>query len=230
METDQPEKKQAPHLRRMLVAGILTVIPLWITWFVLKLVFVTLSEIGEPTVVAAAHALRDRAPAVSHWLLLPWVEDLFSVLLTLLALYLLGLGATFVIGKRIIRLFEEIITRIPFVQTVYGSTKTLIESLRQDPEKLQRVVMIEFPSSEMKTIGFVTAMIKDAATDEELAAVYVPTTPNPTSGYLEIVPTKKLIATDMSIEEAMRFIISGGTVSPESVAYSKSKPPIDSTE
>jgi uncharacterized membrane protein len=113
-----------------------------------------------------------------------------------------------------------LITKIPFVQTVYGSTKKLIQSLQTDPGKLQRVVLIDFPSKEMKAIGFVTAMLKDKVSGEALAAVYVPTTPNPTSGYLEIVPADRLIPTTMTIEEAMTFIISGGTVSPETIAYS----------
>ena len=93
------------------------------------------------------------------------------------------------------------------MQTIYGSTKKLLSVLQQKPEKLQRVVLIEFPSPEMKTVGFVTRIMKDQTSGKELAAVYVPTTPNPTSGYLEIVPVEKLISTDWTVEEAMTFII-----------------------
>ncbi len=221
METPEPQpKKQGSHFRRMIITGILTMIPLWITWLVLEIMFVTLSEIGGPSVRTASHWLRDSAPALSRWLQLPWVTDLFAVLLSLLALYLLGLTATFVLGKQLIRIIEKIIAKIPFVQTVYGSTKKLIQSLQSDPEKLQRVVMISFPHSGMKALGFVTASLKDKDSGQELAAVYVPTTPNPTSGYLEIVPADQLVPMDMSVEEAMTFIISGGTISPETIAYS----------
>ena len=80
-------------------------------------------------------------------------------------------------------------------------------------------MLIEFPSSTMKTIGFVTATLKDSETGEDIAAVYVPTTPNPTSGYLELVPAKRLIATSLSVEEAMSFIISGGSSAPESIRF-----------
>jgi uncharacterized membrane protein len=87
------------------------------------------------------------------------------------------------------------------------------------------VVLIEFPSPEMKTVGFVTRTMVDTNTGQELAAVYVPTTPNPTSGYLEIVPIEKLVSTSWSIDEAMSFIISGGAVAPDSVPYEGTKTP-----
>jgi len=80
-------------------------------------------------------------------------------------------------------------------------------------------VLIAFPSPEMKTVGFVTKIMKDQASGKELAAVYVPTTPNPTSGYLEIVPIENLISTDWTVEEAMTFIISGGAIAPDSIPY-----------
>jgi uncharacterized membrane protein len=95
----------------------------------------------------------------------------------------------------------------------------LLEALQTKPDGTQRVVLIDFPSPEMKTIGLVTRVLKDARTGEEVAAVYVPTTPNPTSGYLEIVPVSKLTPTDWSVDQAMAFIISGGAKSPESLRF-----------
>jgi uncharacterized membrane protein len=83
------------------------------------------------------------------------------------------------------------------------------------------VVLIEFPSPEMKTVGFVTRTMQDKSSGKQLAAVYVPTTPNPTSGYLEIVPVDKLVSTEWTIDEAMNFIISGGAVAPDNVPYTK---------
>ncbi len=109
--------------------------------------------------------------------------------------------------------------KIPLVQTVYGSVKKLIGVLQQQPEGTQRVVLIGFPSPEMKTVGFVTRQFRDEKTGQELAAVYVPTTPIPTSGYLEIVPLEHLVATDWTLDEAMTFIVSGGAVAPASVRY-----------
>jgi len=89
------------------------------------------------------------------------------------------------------------------------------------------VVLINFPSPEMKTVGLVTRTFLDANTGRELAAVYVPTTPNPTSGYLEIVPVEHIISTNWTLDEAMTFIVSGGAIAPEAIAFDK--PPSDIT-
>jgi uncharacterized membrane protein len=89
--------------------------------------------------------------------------------------------------------------------------------LQQKPDGTARVVLIEFPHPGMHAIGMVMRVMKDAATGESIAAVYVPTTPNPTSGYLEIVPVKSVIPTDMTMDQAMTMIISGGAISPETL-------------
>jgi uncharacterized membrane protein len=83
------------------------------------------------------------------------------------------------------------------------------------------VVLVDFPHKEMKSVGLVTRILKEEGTGRELAAVYVPTTPNPTSGYLEIVPIEMLTPTDWTVDQAMSFIISGGAVSPESVPFTR---------
>jgi uncharacterized membrane protein len=93
--------------------------------------------------------------------------------------------------------------------------------LQTKPDGTQRVVLINFPHENMKSVGFVTRTLKDEHTGEELAAVYVPTTPNPTSGYLEIVPVSQLIPTDWTPDQAMSFIISGGAVSPDTIPFSR---------
>jgi len=129
--------------------------------------------------------------------------------------------ASRVIGIRLIGLMDNILSRIPIVHTVYGSVRKLIKVLQSKPENIQRVVLIAFPSAQMKTVGFVTRVMSDAATGEKLAAVYVPTTPNPTSGYMEIVPVKDLISTDWSMDEAMTFILSAGAIAPEKINYSQ---------
>ena len=141
--------------------------------------------------------------------------------MTIILLYLLGWLATRVIGKRAISVFDALINRIPLVTTIYSSVKKLISAVQQKPYKVQRVVLIAFPTPEMKTVGFVTRILKDKHSGEDLAAVYVPTTPNPTSGYLEIVPLNQVISTDWNIDEAMTFVISGGAVAPEDIHYSK---------
>ena len=214
-----------PHLQRYLITGVLTVIPIWITWIIFNFILERLRNISLPWIDAAARLTESSMPLVSHWLTATLFRDVFAVLLTLFGLYSLGWLANRVVGKRFLDLVDRLIGRIPFIHTVYGSIKKLVAVLQQQPgTDVQRVVLIEFPSSDMKTIGLVTRTLKDERTGSELAAVYVPTTPNPTSGYLEIVPVENLISTDWTMEQAMTFIISGGAVAPERIRYSGVEP------
>jgi uncharacterized membrane protein len=108
---------------------------------------------------------------------------------------------------------------VPLAKTVYGSARQLLDLLQTKPDGTQRVVLIDFPHAQMKSVGFVTRLLRDENTGAELAAVYVPTTPNPTSGYLEIVPVERLTPTDWTVDQAMNFIISGGAVSPDRIPF-----------
>ena len=212
------------HIQRYLITGILITIPLWITWLVFSFVFNQLSKFGRPWIRGLTHAVEDISPVVAEWLFNTWSQSLLAALFTLLALYLLGWVATKVIGRRLLHLFESILDRIPLVQKVYGASKKLVAALQQKPDATERVVLIEFPTPEMRAVGFVTKVFTDADTGRKLAAVYVPTTPNPTSGYLEIVPLERVVPTDWSADQAMTFIISGGTVAPEQIRFNK---PVD---
>lgn len=225
------EKKSHKHpAYRYLITGILTVIPIWITWMVFNFLFTQLSRIGMPLVQNVAKL----SPTLAQWLPDPnsgsWFLSAIGVTVTLLALYLLGWIATLFIGKRLICLFDSIIERVPFVQLVYGATKKLLSVLQQQPDGARRVVLINFPSSEMKAVGFVTQVFTDDDTGQRLAAVYVPTTPNPTSGYLEIVPLERIVSTNWSMDEAMAFIISGGTVAPKNLNYTESVSNLEKTD
>ncbi len=215
------KKPQIPNIQRYLIAGVITAIPIWITWLVFDFIFRQLSRLGLPWVRAFFNGIGQYLPELSQWLLQSWFQYILSVVITVAALYLLGWFATRVIGLKILAWMDILINKIPLLQTIYGSTKKLLTVLQQKPEKLHRVVLIEFPSQHMKTVGFVTRVMIDEHTGQELAAVYVPTTPNPTSGYLEIVPVENLISTNWTMEEAMTFIISGGAIAPAKISYYK---------
>lgn len=211
------KKSLLPRTRNNLLAGVLVVIPLWITWLVFDFLFKQLAAIGTPWVRVAARALAAPAPTVAEWLLQPWFQNAIAVALILIGLYLLGWLANWVIGQRLIALFDGLMHRIPLVKKIYGSTRQLLAALRHEPGNAQRVVLIEFPSPGMQAVGFVTRTLTDERTGREFAAVYVPTTPNPTSGYLELVPIENVISTHWTMDEAMTFIISGGTVAPKTL-------------
>jgi uncharacterized membrane protein len=206
------------HIQRYLITGLLTFVPLWLTWLVFVFVFSLLSHVGQPIVAALFASLSTISPNSAAWLGLEWLQSIVAFVGTLMALYVLGLASTRVFGERLIAGFDRLIARIPLVHTIYGGAKKLMSMLSTKPAGTQRVVLIDFPSPELKSIGFVTRVFSDAK-GRELAAVYVPTTPNPTGGYLEIVPVEKLIATDWSMDQAMAFILSGGAVGPDMLPH-----------
>lgn len=213
--------------QRNIFAGILTVIPIWFTWAVFEFIVKQLSKIGLPSAKALAKEIEKHSPNLAEIIQAPWLLNSLAVLLTIVALYFLGWITSVVVGQRLMKIFEYVIHRIPIVQSVYSAVKQFLSVLQTKPDGVQRVVLIEFPSKYMKTVGFVTRVFNDSQTGKQLAAVYVPTTPNPTSGYLEIVPLEDLVSTDWTMDEAMTFIISGGAIAPDHIQYDKTPPVTD---
>ena len=208
-------------LRRNIVAGILTFIPIWITFWVISFLVGILVALGSPIVGAVVSRLRLQSPALEQFFP-PLFQATISIAIVLAFLYLLGEVATAVAGRRLLAAFDFLMARIPIVQSIYGAARQLVASFQNKPGNSQRVVLIEFPSRDMKTIGLVTRIFTDADTGDEIAAVYVPTTPNPTSGYMELVPTSRLTMLDWTINEAMTFVMSGGAAAPPTLNYSRS--------
>lgn len=208
-----------PSLQRLFLTGLLTLLPLWLTWVVVKFVFVLLSDTSRPLVAPLLNNLAASSPALA-WVVQPWVQTALGLLATLAVILLSGVMARRVFGQRMLKWFEALIARIPFASLIYGSARQLLDILQTKPDGTQRVVLIDFPHNEMKSIGFVTRVIKEHGTGRDLAAVYVPTTPNPTSGYLEIVPVEKMTPTDWTVDQAMSFLISGGAVAPDTIPFS----------
>lgn len=227
METKKDNKKQndnrGTHIGRYVLIGALTITPIWVTWLVFEFLLNILAQMGVPLLKGAARAVRPFSDTMANWLLDSSFQQTFSALLTIVSLYGIGLLASFVIGKKVIQFFEDLLAQLPLVQTIYGATKRFLQTLSQPPVTGQRVVLISFPSSDMKAIGFITKVLKDSDTGQELVAVYVPTSPNPTSGYIEIVPMDDVVITDWSTEEAMTFVMTGGTNAPENLRFTNSQ-------
>lgn len=202
------------YLQRYLLTGILTIVPLWITFLVFGFIATLLVQFGTPLIRPVFLGLGAIFPNAAAWFDSPWLISVISFVATLVVFYVVGLVANRVIGQRLLAAFDRLMERIPLVQSVYGGTKKLMSMLQNKPNGTQRVVLIDFPSPELKSIGFVTRVFEDAE-GRELAAVYVPTTPNPTGGYLEIVPLSKLTATDWTVDQAMAFVLSVGAVAPD---------------
>ena len=210
----------APRFWRHILIGFFTVAPLWVTWLVFDFLFNQLAQTGAPFLRGAARGLRPFSETLADWLINPNLQYVLAAMVTLAGLYVVGLLTSMVLGRRLIALVERQLDRLPLVQTIYGATKRFLQSLQKPPLTGQRVVLISFPSPEMKAVGFITKVMSDTDSGRQLAAVYVPTSPNPTSGYIEIVAMEDVVLTDWSVEEAMTFVMTGGTNSPERVRFS----------
>lgn len=215
-----PDSHPLANASRHIVAGILVLAPLWVTWLVFDFLLGVLSQAGRPWVQGFAAFIARYSPVAAEQLFAPWFESVVAALFTLGALYALGWAAGKVVGKRILAWVESLMDRIPLVKAVYSSTKKLLQVIQQKPGGAERVVLIDFPHPPMKVMGLVTRTLKDAATGQDLAVVYVPTAPNPTSGYVEIVPLDRVTPTDWTVEDAIRFTVTGGTSAPECIPYS----------
>jgi uncharacterized membrane protein len=187
------------RVRRDFLAGILVIVPLAATIWILKWLFDAVDGILEP----AVEAIFGR----------PIAGIGFGILIILI--YLAGLFVSNFIGKKIIERGESLLREVPMIREIYSTFKQILQSVIL-PHKggFREVVLVEFPRPGMKTIGFVTNRVTDMS-GQKLVNVYIPTTPNPTSGYLEIIPEADVIHLDMPIDDAIMMVVSGGMVSPE---------------
>jgi uncharacterized membrane protein len=158
---------------------------------------------------------------------LPFSLPGLGLLLMLAFLTLVGMLTAGLAGRSLVRLGERLLSRMPVVRGVYGTLKQIFETvLAQKSRSFREVVLVEYPRRGVATIGFVTGATRadiQACSGEELVNVFVPTTPNPTSGFLLFVPRSELIHLDMSIEDAIKLVISGGIVGPSAEEQGKTR-------
>jgi uncharacterized membrane protein len=213
------------HIQQKFIAGILTLLPLAAVWVVLKLIIDALSYFGSPWVSWTAATLGPFLPSQLASIL---SSDAFlyviGTIFTLGVIFIVGTLTTRVIGQQLLEAFEEMLKKVPFVYMIYSSTKKVISALQTKQDNTQRVCLVDFPNSDMRAIGFAMRTFHETTTGKELTAVFVPTAPNPTSGYLEIVPSDNVIPIDMTAEQAMAMIVSGGVVGPDKITFLH-KPP-----
>ena len=202
-------------LQRNILAGIITAGPLFVTWLVFSFLLGSLAKAGLPLV----HVLEAIFP--EEWLAGPIMQSFLAVLLTLVVLYVLGRVTSLVIGKQAFSLFESMLDRLPFVAKVYGSVRQLIDSMLVKKDTNQRVVLVDFPIAGQKSIGFLTRTMVDSNTGEEVAAVLLPNAINPTSAFLQLLPLSRVTVTDLTMEQAMSMLMTGGAVAPETLVFSR---------
>ena len=191
-------------LRRQFLTGILTVVPLSVTIVVLVWIFNQIESI--PGLQAVIKTI------FGH----PVPGAGFGVMIVVI--YLVGVIASNVLGKRLINYGESLVARVPLVRPLYTGVKQLIDSF-STPDKTGfiQTVLVEFPRKDIWTIGFITKE-SPAQSGETQLNIFVPTSPNPMSGFLQIVGEGEVIRTDISVENALRMVVSAGRVAPQEVS------------
>jgi uncharacterized membrane protein len=191
------------HLRTRLVSGVLVLIPLAITLFILNVFLSSLTSFVRPL--------------LRSWLgeLPEYVLTLIALSVTVLLIYFVGLITTHIIGRRMIHLGEMLLMKLPIVKSVYSASKQVVETFSSSTKAaFKAVVLIEFPHKNSYAVGFITGTI-ESPEGKTLYRVFVATTPNPTTGFLILVPEEDVRFTDISVEEGIKMIVSAGMLSPQ---------------
>ena len=200
-------------IRRYFVAGILFFAPIGVTIWAIVSIIVWLDNLLLPRVIK---------------LVLPGIDDppsipLLGMLFTFVVIIFLGVIARHLLGGEFLRAWERLLARVPVARSIYGGVKQLAEAIfassTQSP-RFRRVVLVEYPRRGAYAIAFTTGHaqgIVQEVTEQEMINCFVPTTPNPTSGFYLLVPEDDLIEVDLSVEDAFKLVMSAGLVTPETV-------------
>ena len=185
--------------KRITFAGLFAIVPLALTFYIIKIIIVFLDQLTAPIMAR----INLEIPG-------------FGLILTLLIIFALGVFVTNVLGRRLFSWGERLISSIPLVKNIYNTLKQITNAFSgaTQTENYQRVIYIQYPRKELWTISFVTGDSVDKS-GEEYYHVFVPTTPNPTSGVFIIIPKKDAIEADLTVEEGLKAVISGGLLAPK---------------
>lgn len=197
------------RLRKLFVTGLFVLLPVVATIYILLFLF----NIFDGLFRGVLQTVFGRP--------LPGVGVVFTLLLVLLT----GFLATNIIGKKIIVSLEKMIGKVPVMNSVYSALKQVVDAFSPDQTNaFQRVAMVEYPRKGTWSIGFVTGISSgeiQRKTEHEVLNIFIPTTPNPTSGFLIFVPKQDVIFLEMSVEDGLKLIISGGVITPKEQAEEK---------
>ena len=190
---------RSQSFKTKIFAGIAALIPLYLTFILLKFLLDILSQTSLPMLKKFS---LDQIPGL-------------GILLTLVLIYFIGVIVTNFLGKKIFSLGEKILKRVPFVSTIYSTLKQITETFTgKASDAFQGAVYIQYPRKDLWTMAFISGK-SNTENGETYFHLFVPTTPNPTSGFFLMIPAKDTVPTGMTVEEGLKTIISGGMLAPE---------------
>ena len=193
------------YLRNRLISGLFILVPLWVTFLVVKAVFNAMASVLQPLVSLLPLELPN------------WVEVVISILAFVLLVLLVGIVAGRVVGQRLLIWGESLILKIPVIKAIYSAAKQVVDAVSiPDRKTFKSVVMIDYPRPGIKTIGFMTGITKDGD-GRNWCRVFIPMSPLPTSGFLHMFPVEEVRVTTISVEDAFKMLILGGFIAPDTL-------------
>ena len=215
MPTDRPRPRGLARLRQLFLTGLILILPLMITVWLLAILVRLVEAVSSPALLAI---LRVARPAFAEDpAIVAWVVPVLGFVVTIGLVLLVGALASNFIGRKFVEAFERLMLRIPMVKWIYGPARQLLDAFGSQNAAFRRVVAVEYPRSGVYTIGFLTrsdtALTREGeAPLRDMSLVFLPTTPNPTNGWLVVVPNDQVVPLDMSVEDGIKLIVSGGLV------------------
>ena len=204
MEKSQKKRSVLARLRNNFIAGVVVLIPIGITVY-LTLFIIKISSKILPKELNPNHYLPYDIPGV-------------EIIISIILITFIGWLSLSFIGKKLLEIFNNILKRIPILRTIYSAFVQMLDIFNKSDENKKNVVLVEYPRKGSWAVGFATKENKGEISNkskQNLVNVFVPTTPNPTSGFLLMFPKEEVIYLDMSFEEASRFIVSAGSSEPK---------------
>jgi uncharacterized membrane protein len=215
------------HLRSVILTGLLTAIPLFITIWIVTILY---NLVTKFTTYPADWVVDSMAPLFNK-LITPEnlklvTTPVVAVLISLFIVYILGILGTFFIGRQILAQIEHFIENLPLIKGIYGTTKQVIAVFRQGGggQGFQRVVLVQFPREGTWTIAFVTNTVLDTDAGRRLVCCFIPMTPNPTSGFFQMFPEEQVRNTDWTVDLGIKIVLSGGLLAPPELAAGHQPP------
>ncbi|MBA3660867.1 MAG: DUF502 domain-containing protein [Gammaproteobacteria bacterium] len=204
-------------MRNYLVSGLLVWIPILVTVFVIKFLVDLLSK-----------SLLLLPPPLQPDVIFGFHVPGIGVILTLVIIFLTGMFAANLVGRRLMDIGDAFVGRIPLVRTIYAGVKQVTQTLfTPGGDSFRKVLLVEFPCAGVWSIAFQTGQgskdVENVLNQEPMVTYFIPTTPNPTSGFLMMAPRSRVIELDMSVDQALKFVISLGVVQPENSASPNNK-------
>jgi len=190
-------------IERQFFAGLAVLLPIGLTLYIVWILFNLVSKSFSPLLIRIT--LLQEMPVI--------VLRVIGVLITLVIIWIIGLVATNIVGRKILKLPEVLLLKAPVVNRIYQTIRQIIQTIIVSKTALRQVVLVEYPRKGVYTIAFVTNVYEEKG--KKNVSLFIPTTPNPTSGFFVIVPEEEVIHLKMTVEEAMKLVVSAGIITPE---------------